>query len=206
MLTFLAAAFDNLVFIAERPSMGRPLTATDDDILAAARRVLERRGLIGFSVAEVAREVGLSRAAINQRFHSARSLQKIILDQLAEEFETVIASFAFSHGGAGLIEIAGLIGRMSGTRAHLRANLGAPADVEGADYRELEQRRGSALKAAIAAVMPVTAVAKDDSVDLFLAHLSGSQLAWLSGDGPDSAESFLRERTALWLVLAGVSD
>jgi hypothetical protein len=95
---------------------------------------------------------------------------------------------------------------MSGTRTHLRANLGAPTDVADADYRELEQRRGTALKGAIAAVMPVTAVAKDEAVDLFLAHLSGSQLAWLSGDSPDSAETFLRERTALWLDLVGISS
>jgi AcrR family transcriptional regulator len=48
--------------------MARPLSATDEDILQSAQQVMRRRGFEGFSLSEVAREVGLTRTAIALRF------------------------------------------------------------------------------------------------------------------------------------------
>lgn len=53
---------------------GRPRTVSDDDILAAARRVLHRVGPARLTLALVAREVGLVPATILQRFGSRRGL------------------------------------------------------------------------------------------------------------------------------------
>lgn len=54
--------------------MGRPRTASDGDILGAAFRVVSRLGPGGLTLAEVAKEVGLSPAALVQRFGSKRGL------------------------------------------------------------------------------------------------------------------------------------
>lgn len=54
--------------------VGRPRTASDDDILRAAFRVVTRLGPGGLTLAEVAKEIGLSAAALVQRFGSKRGL------------------------------------------------------------------------------------------------------------------------------------
>eukprot|EP00456_Euglypha_rotunda_P039096 TRINITY_DN30055_c0_g1_i1.p3 TRINITY_DN30055_c0_g1~~TRINITY_DN30055_c0_g1_i1.p3 ORF type:complete len:100 (-),score=30.11 TRINITY_DN30055_c0_g1_i1:11-310(-) len=58
--------------------MVRPKLATDDEILDAASLVMARRGLHGFTVTEVASEIGLSRAAIVLRFKSAEELKSAL--------------------------------------------------------------------------------------------------------------------------------
>jgi AcrR family transcriptional regulator len=52
----------------------RPRTVSDEDILAAAVRAMTRLGPVRLTLAEVAREAGLSPAAIVQRFGSKRGL------------------------------------------------------------------------------------------------------------------------------------
>src|SRR5579885_2046364 len=54
--------------------MGRPRTRSDDEVLAAAARVVTRLGPDGLTFAEVAREAGLSPSTLVQRFGSKRGL------------------------------------------------------------------------------------------------------------------------------------
>ena len=54
--------------------MVRPRTVSDDDVLAATGRALDRHGLSGTTLAVVAREVGISPAGLVQRFGSKRDL------------------------------------------------------------------------------------------------------------------------------------
>lgn len=48
--------------------MARPKLRSDDEVLDAANTVLKRLGPIDFTLNDVALEVGLSRAALIQRF------------------------------------------------------------------------------------------------------------------------------------------
>jgi AcrR family transcriptional regulator len=52
----------------------RPRTMTDDAILGATHRAMARLGPVRFTLAEVAREAGLSAATLVQRFGSKRGL------------------------------------------------------------------------------------------------------------------------------------
>ncbi|MFP5318490.1 MAG: TetR/AcrR family transcriptional regulator [Acidimicrobiia bacterium] len=54
--------------------MGRPRTASDDDILDAAARAISRAGPGRLTLASVAAEVGITAAAILQRFGSKHGL------------------------------------------------------------------------------------------------------------------------------------
>jgi AcrR family transcriptional regulator len=57
-----------------RSQMGRPRCVGDDAIVAAAVRVIGRRGPTHFTIREVAAEAGLSPAAVMQRFGTKRGL------------------------------------------------------------------------------------------------------------------------------------
>jgi len=54
--------------------MPRPKLKSDDEVLEAATAVLKRCGPINFTLSEVANEVGLSRAALIQRFTNRDTL------------------------------------------------------------------------------------------------------------------------------------
>jgi TetR/AcrR family macrolide resistance operon transcriptional repressor len=54
--------------------MPRPKLKSDDEVLEAATAVLKRCGPVNFTLSEVANEVGLSRAALIQRFTNRDTL------------------------------------------------------------------------------------------------------------------------------------
>jgi AcrR family transcriptional regulator len=185
--------------------MGRPFTASDEEVLQAAAKVLLRRGPDRFSIAEVADEVGIGRAAIILRFKSTHALKMRLMTQFVEQFATSIAMLPKLSGGDGLLQLAAFIGakvhsRESGARffAGFSANLNDP------DLIQLEKRRGEMLSSAISAAMPIVAIAHDSAVTAFLAHLTGSIIAWLSTDD-DDPRRYLVMRTKEWLGLAAIS-
>lgn len=186
--------------------MARPISASDEDILRAASAVMARRGPDGFSVAEVAREVGLSRAAITFRFKGVEDLRARVLDQFTASFEDILTTLRAEPGAPGLLEIAELVGRLAGGQQKFSAFLlDYSANMQDAARRRMEERRGEALRAAVAQVMPPLAIPREAAVNAFMAHVTGSLMAWHSDDQPDAA-AFLRERTRNWLILTGVVD
>ena len=60
--------------------MPRPKLKSDDEVLEAATVVLKRCGPIEFTLSGVAKEVGLSRAALIQRFTNRDTLLVRMLD------------------------------------------------------------------------------------------------------------------------------
>jgi AcrR family transcriptional regulator len=78
--------------------MGRPRTASDDDIRGAAAAVVTRLGPGRLTLAEVAREAGLAAATIVQRFGSKRGLLLALAGRgasgVAEPFEAARAASA----------------------------------------------------------------------------------------------------------------
>ncbi len=185
--------------------MGRPFTASDDEILDAARTVIGRRGPDGFSVAEVASEVGLSRAAIILRFKSTHALKVASLENMVRQFAAILETLPQTPGGDNLLRVAAFIGsHMHSRESSVRffANLYG-SNVQDRDLLLLERQRGVALDAALAKVMPETAVTRESAVLAFRAHLTGTITAWLTMDDSDSRR-YLVTRTAEWLKLAQI--
>lgn len=78
--------------------MARPRTVDDEAILDATRAVLTQHGPSGLTLAAVGRQVGLSAAALVQRFGSKRGL---LLASAARSPEMVRRAYAESEARAG---------------------------------------------------------------------------------------------------------
>jgi AcrR family transcriptional regulator len=185
--------------------MGRPFTASDEDILHAAGKVIARRGPDAFSIAEVAADVGLSRAAIILRFKSTHALKVTLLARMVEEFATHVAALPQSPSGDNVLRLAAFVGsyvrsRQSSARFFSRYS----TNMQDRELRELEIKRGKALHAAISSVMPEVAIDHASAILAFAAHLTGSIMAWLALDDDDS-RGYVVARTREWLKLIGVA-
>jgi len=186
--------------------MARPFTATDDDILRAAAKVMQRRGPDAFAMAEVAAEVGLSRAAIILRFKSTHDLKVTLLTKMVERFAEALAALPQSPSGDNLLRVAAFIGNHVGSRegsAKYFANY-FTTNARDRELFELERLRGEVLRQAISKVMPQVVIDHDSAVTAFRSHLSGSIIAWLGNDEPDSCRHVVL-RTREWLRLAGIA-
>jgi len=184
--------------------MARPVIASDEEILQAAHRVLDRRGPDAFSIAEVATEAGVSRATIILRFRSTSALKLTLLTQVVQYFAGAIAQVPKPKGGDGLLHIAAFIGsylhsRESSAKFFARYN----ANLQDRELIALEHRRGKILLDAISEVMPKVAIEHDAAVRAFLSQLTGNIIAWLATDDQDSRR-YLVLRTRDWLQLAGI--
>jgi AcrR family transcriptional regulator len=185
--------------------MGRPFTASDDEILNAAGKVIARRGPDAFSIAEVAADVGLSRAAIILRFKSTHALKVTLLARMVEQFATRLKALPQTPSGDNVLRLAAFIGGHVRSRQSLAQFFSTySTNIPDKDLLELELRRGQALRAAISGVMPEVAIDHQSAVAAFGAHLTGSIMAWMSADHEDSRQYLVR-RTREWLTLAGVS-
>ena len=184
--------------------MARPLSVTDAEIMDATERVASRSGMQGLTVSEVAREVGLSRAAITLRFAGTDALRRLLMERLARQFEEEIAAVSLEFGPNGLLTVAAMLGsRLKGREQFANFWLRYYANILDPVALELEERRGRALRELIGSIMPETAIEKSAAVDAFMAHMTGSMLNWHVSDHPDAAV-FLRARAVDWIRLAGI--
>lgn len=115
--------------------MPRPRTTSTSRILAAASAVISRLGLGGLTLAEVAGEVGLSPAALVQRFGSKRGLLLAVARHRAENAGESFATARTGHPSRidALVEaLAGSVGfirspeELSNHLAFLQADLRDP--------------------------------------------------------------------------------
>ena len=186
--------------------MARPKSASDGEILQAAHRVIARRGYEGFSLAEVAREVGISRSAIIQRFESTRALKVTLTNQMIHHFRQALDALPVSRGGDGLIALAAFIGSMISARDALSVFMqNFQADLKDEELSVLERERTEVLVKAISLRMPDLAIEHDSGVMAFMAHMGGSLMQWqFDEDSNDTASEYLAERIKAWLTLAGI--
>lgn len=185
--------------------MARPQIASHDMILDAANRVLDREGMDAFTLAAVAREVGLTRAAIAFRFTNAQNLKLQALEARVARFAATIAAQDLPNGGTGLLQLARLIGAMAHNPRNLVAYIASSqANMADPDLRALEARRGAILRAAIARAMPPEVPDLAGAVEMFAAHLTGSLIAWSASDEPDGAQ-FMAHRTRAWLRMTRIA-
>lgn len=72
-------------------SRGPDSTGTASQILDAAERLVQDRGFNGFSYADVARELGLTKAALHYHFASKADLGDALIDRYAARFLEALA-------------------------------------------------------------------------------------------------------------------
>ena len=176
--------------------MARPQTATDDEIMSAARRVIARRGCDRFTLSEVAEEVGVSRGAIISRFKSTQALKIQLASHIMASNMSFLTSLPVLRSGDGLIHFAAAIG---GNLAYFGAMTFKEPALE-----KLELEHTQRFREAVAARMPKSALPRDAAVILFEAHLGGAIKQWLALKGVSAAD-YLVARTKDRLTLARIS-
>ncbi|MYM62837.1 TetR/AcrR family transcriptional regulator [Pseudomaricurvus sp. HS19] len=184
--------------------MARTPSVSDEEILKTGQEVLSERGASAFSITEVAKRVGLSRAAIILRYESTDALKELLVERGVQRFIQQLGTLPKEPGGDSLLAIAGFIGRHLGSRRGSSAFFSDHSDkIKNGELAKLEWKRGQALRQAILEVLPPTAISAESAAAAFAAHLTGSIFAWLSSEHPN-AELYLGERTREWLTLAGI--
>jgi AcrR family transcriptional regulator len=72
--------------------MARPRKASDEDVFAAVYRLMNERGPTQWTLADVAREVGVTASALVQRYGSKRDLQLALMEQWSDSAPSLFAS------------------------------------------------------------------------------------------------------------------
>lgn len=185
-------------------SMARPQSVSDQGILNAAWRVIAKRGHDSFTLAEVAEEVGLSRAAIILRFKSTKALKLELVVHMTDRFRQKIEAMPASRSGDALLDFADMIGQSIKSHdnfAHFMTVY--RGNIQDNELAALERKRGQIMQDAISVRMPKTALDQHCAVLSFMAHLSGSMMQW-EGESGISPSDYLIERTQDWLTLAQI--
>ena len=103
----------------------RPRTVTDDEILAAAARAMSKVPPTRFTLADVAREVGLAPATLVQRFGSKRGLLLALSSLSAASMDACFDAVRQAHASPlqALLSAATEMARFSGTPEELANSL-----------------------------------------------------------------------------------
>ena len=103
----------------------RPRTVSDDDILAAAARAMSKVPPTRFTLADVAREVGLAPATLVQRFGSKRGLLLALASLSAGSMDACFDAVRQAHASPldALLDAATTMARMSTTPEELANSL-----------------------------------------------------------------------------------
>ena len=186
-------------------SMARPQSVSDDDILMTAWRVIARRGYDSFTLAEVAEEVGLSRAAIILRFKSTQALKLRLANHMADKFDKRVAAIPVARSGDALIDFAEVIGKWIASHDKFAAFMTVlRQNILDEELAAVERRRGEILHRAILERMPKTVLDTESAALNFRAQLSGSMMQWEVESGI-SPSDYLVLRAQDWLTLAGIA-
>ena len=79
--------------------MGRLQKVTDDEVFAAAQRVMSRRGPHELTLADIAEEAGVTAGRLVQRFGSKRALLVALSERFAGSAAPVFAGLRAAHDG-----------------------------------------------------------------------------------------------------------
>lgn len=175
--------------------MPRPKTVSDADVMSAAVGVLGERGMAEFTLADIARKVGLSRAALIQRFGDRDQILLAIARHEVEATRTYLDSLGFEPGPAGLWRfLAEIIGSMgAGEGFSVRVALAA-LEARDPTLKELAGRRYQMVQEAIAARLPE----REDRAEIAChlhAVIAGATMQWVASPH-DNLAAHVLERTA----------
>ncbi len=167
----------------------RPRKATDEEVFAATQRVMGRVGPGELSLAEIAREAGVTAGALVQRFGSKRELLLAVVEEWADGTAAMLGEFRRSRRSplAALrhyVECMAAMGESPGALANHLSYL--QMDLTDADFRLHMRRSAEATRSAFREWLD-EAVAKGELVAgtdtralarLVESLIGGSLLSW----------------------------
>lgn len=166
----------------------RPRQASDEDILRAAFRAIARLGPAKLTLADVAREAGISAAALVQRFGSKRGLLLATAADAAGGGDYIFPALRARHRSpvAALVGLADCMELMGTTPAAIANNLAfLHIDLTDADFHRHALAASRGMRAGIRALVKEAIAAgeiepcdPDRLASALHATLNGSLLNW----------------------------
>ncbi|MCC5779779.1 TetR/AcrR family transcriptional regulator [Nitratireductor sp. B36] len=175
--------------------MPRPKTVSDEEVLGAALDVLVSRGMV-FTLSDIARHVGLSRATLIQRFGDRDSILRKIAEQELEATRSWLDGLSVVEGPDALWQFLETIvcsmGKGDGFFARVQI---AAFESRDPSLRSLAHQRYALVQEAIAARLPNSAEPLEIAKHLH-AIIAGATMQWVVTDGAQGLSEFVLRR--LW--------
>jgi AcrR family transcriptional regulator len=181
--------------------MSRTKTLSDEAVLEGVARVMYRHGPQDFTLAEAAREAGVSAATLIQRFGDKHALIVRAVARDNERFAEILARPAPAQSAEAVVDF---FRRMS--QAFDEAGdfadqlLWLREDMRDPELNALARQRFAALRVAIAARMPSLPIAPDLAARLVEAQWQGALNQWGIEPKGGLAE-FVAESLTAWFAL-----
>jgi TetR/AcrR family transcriptional regulator, macrolide resistance operon repressor len=160
--------------------MPRPKLHSDESIIETAQGVLMRLGPSDFTLSQVANAVGISRAALIQRFTDKTTLHHKVMEQMTQEvrdyFAMVPATVGLEPLWAMLKDLIGGMGTGEDAAGYLLLYWG---DTQDPRLRALALERNELVRLAIAKRLPPSPHAPEMASGLVQAVIQGSCMQWL---------------------------
>lgn len=173
--------------------MPRPKTVSDENVLSAALEVLAAKGA-GFTLAELARHVGLSRATLIQRFGDRDAILLKLAQHEVAATRAWLDSIPIDTDSDGLWRFLQTIVSSMGSGDGFSVRV-ALASLEASDpaLRALAGKRYKLVQDAIAARLPSGPEQMKTAVHLH-ATIAGATMQWVATDGAIPLSDFVLSR------------
>lgn len=176
--------------------MPRPKTISDEDVLSAAVNLLGTKGF-GFTLSDLARSVGLSRATLIQRFGDREAILQRMAEFEVETTRTWIKGFPIEQGRDGLWrfleEIVRGMGEGEGFTARVQiAALEARDPVMKSHANERYRIVQNAIEARL-----LDGPNRRETAEHLHAVIAGATMQWVVSDGSRGLSDFVLHRLGL---------
>ncbi|MCO6179252.1 TetR/AcrR family transcriptional regulator [Ciceribacter sp. RN22] len=160
--------------------MSRPKLHSDEEVLRKAKAVLLQEGPAAFTLSDVAKAVGMSRAALIQRFQDKATIHRRIMEELTKEVREFFASSSGERHVQSLWTflrdmITGMDAEV-GEESYLLLFWG---DIVDPHLCRLALERNELVRKAIAARMPPTPHDPERASGLIQSVIQGSYMRWM---------------------------
>ncbi len=173
--------------------MPRPKLISDEDILAAALDVLATQG-IAFTLTDLARRVGLSRATLIQRFGDKDAILRRMSEFEVNATRDWINAFPKGVSEEGLWRfLEALVRGMGGGEGFSSRVQIAALEVRDPALRALADERYKLVQAAIAERLPEWLPRRETAAHLH-AVIAGATMQWVVTDGAIDLSDFVLDR------------
>lgn len=183
--------------------MPRPKLKSDDEVLEAATAILKRCGPINFTLSEVANEVGLSRAALIQRFTNRDTLLVRMMERSVGQVRVHLDAMPAGAGPEGLWGFLQVLVRSMNTRYDFSVNfLISWYELQVPELRKLSIERSRAVVDGIRKRLPPGTPA---GAELLLhSIIAGATTQWATDPHGELADHVLAQiAAALRLMFPG---
>ncbi len=181
--------------------MPRPKLHSDELILDTALGILLQKGPSAFTLSDVAEAVGISRAALIQRFKDKATLHQQVMERSTQEVRAYFASASAEKGldplWAMLKDLISGMGTGAGTEGYLLLLWG---DIQEPSLRALAAERNRLVVKAIEERLPSGKHPSEQTASLVQTVIQGACMQWLVEPQGELA-AFMMERTRMLLSI-----